>query len=731
MIEIGSIFELNPALLRERPVQAAGSFRPKETEKYGKKNIRFTASGREAIALALKSFEQKHPEACKRCLLPAYMCDSVFFPFERAGWEMYFYHLDRKLEADVDELHKLIGQIRPTLLFVHPYYGVDTWKSLRTFFREWRKRGICIMEDVTQSYYLENAGKDADYCVGSLRKWYAVPDGGFVASDEELQEAELASNEVFTRKKGEALRDKWEYLHGQMEPAARGALKSYFLRTNRETESWLDSYDGISAMSEESEDILSQINEKACADRRRENCVYLHKNIGGRTQIVPIFGNCDAAPLYYPVYAADRDDLQKFLAIRGVYAPTLWPVGEENAAVLTQDEQYIYEHILALPIDQRYGITEMRHVLELLDRYEAEKMSQSGQVIGIRVDANETIATGHVMRCITIARKLILAGCRVIFYTADEYAGEMLEQAGMEYVCLHTKWDDMELEIPVLREKLIQAGCGKLLLDSYQVTAKYFEELRDLCKLIYIDDCFEEIYPVDMIINYNAYHVRFPYESAYAGKAKLLLGTSYVPLREEFEDVGGGRVDAELCNDGTSGAGVNPHILLSSGGGDLHNAMEGILRVAMQEETLRGAIFHVVVGGFNRNVEKLRQLAEEHPNIRLHERVDHMAQLMGMCTAAVSAAGTMLFELSAMQVPAVFFVSADNQQYDHEFFAQDERMLYAGDIRADRDGCLENICGQLRQLLEDGDMRGAMKRKLHAVTDGNGAQRIAAEILRL
>lgn len=747
MMEIGSIFELNPDLLRERPVQAAGSFRPKETEKYGKKNIRFTASGREAIALALKSFEQEHPEACKRCLLPAYMCDSVFFPFERAGWELHFYHLDRKLEADVDELQKLIEQIRPALLFVHPYYGVDTWKSSRSFFCEWRKRGICIMEDVTQSYYLENAGKDADYCVGSLRKWYAVPDGGFVASDEKLQEAELASNEEFTRKKGEALREKWEYLHGQMEPAARCALKSYFLRKNRETEIWLDSYDGISAMSEETERILSQTDEKACADRRRENCVYLHKNIGGRAQVVPVFGHCDAVPLYYPVYAADRDDMQKFLALRGVYAPTLWPVGEENAAVLTQDEQYIYEHILALPIDQRYGITEMRRVLELLDQYEvekmkseraleidavpesAEKMRQSGQVIGIRVDANETIATGHVMRCITIARKLVQAGSEVIFYTADEYAGGMLGQAGMQYICLHTKWDDMELEIPVLREKLMQAGCGKLLVDSYQVTVQYFEGLRDLCKLIYIDDCFEEIYPVDMIINYNAYHVRFPYESTYVNKARLLLGTSYVPLREEFGERGDGSTDAELCRGADSGA--TSHILLSSGGGDLHNAMAGILRVAMQEEMLQGAIFHVVVGGFNCNADKLRQLAAEHPNIRLHEQVDHMAQLMRICTAAVSAAGTMLFELSAMQVPTVFFVSADNQQYDHEFFAQDGRMLYAGDIRADRDGCLENICGQLRQLLQDGDMRAAMKRKLHAVTDGNGAQRIAAEILRL
>lgn len=748
-MEIGSIYELDPGLLRVARTESTGRLNLGEVEKYNKKYIRYTASGREAIALALKSFEQKHPAVSKRCLLPAYMCDSVFFPFEHTGWELHFYHLDRKLEADVDELNKLIGQIRPTLIFVHPYYGVDTWKSSRPFFREWRKQGICIMEDVTQSYYLESAGMEADYCVGSLRKWYAVPDGGFVASDEELPGDELALDEEFARKKEALLRDKWEYMHGQMEHEKRQALKAEYLRKNRETESWLDEHTGINAVSEDGAYILSGINEKECESRRKENSRYLHEHVGGRTQIVPVFDRertdektvgtsrdklsdgsvWDAAPLYYPVYAEDRDDLQKYLALRGVYAPTLWPVGTENKDVLSQEERYIYEHILALPIDQRYGTREMKRVVEVLDQYEVEMSSDTGkrtesrrleeqQLIGIRVDANDTVATGHVMRCITIARKLMQAGSRVIFYTADEYAGEMLEQNGLQYVCLHSKWDDMEQEIPLLRKELERAGCDKLLIDSYQVTGKYFEGLHDLCKLIYIDDCFEEIYPVDMIINYNAYHVRFPYKSAYAGKAKLLLGTAYVPLREEF---------GEIPQDSDEA----PHILLSSGGGDMYNAMAGILRTAMKTEALRQAVFHVVVGGFNRNAEELRRLTEGNPNICLHERVEHMAQLMSRCTAAVSAAGTMLFELSAMQVPTVFFVSADNQQYDHEFFAQDGRMLYAGDIRTDRDGCLEKICGQLRKLLEDGDMRDAMKRKLHEVTDGNGAQRIAAEILRL
>lgn len=370
-------------------------------------------------------------------------------------------------------------------------------------------------------------------------------------------------------------------------------------------------------------------------------------------------------------------------------------------------------------------------------------------VTGIRVDANETVATGHVMRCITIAKQLVLLGERVLFFTADEYAAGLLGQAGMEYVCLHTSWNRMEEETDILRAKLRESGCGKLLVDSYQATAEYFKELKEVCKIIYIDDCFEAVYPVDMVINYNAYHVRFPYRKAYEGKARLLLGTAYVPLREEFAHDGiereSGGLQEEQCRE-KSGNAIDIRgdcdksgntdigkfqVLISSGGGDLCNALPGILTEAMEDASLSQVVFHTVVGGFNRNVEELERIAQEYENVRLHYQVSHMAKLMRACTAAVSAAGTMLFELSAMQVPTVFFVSADNQQYDREFFAKEGRMLFAGDIREDREECVGNICSQLKEILGDKSMRRSMRRKLHEVTDGRGAQRVAREIVCL
>lgn len=754
-MEIGSIYEINPAWAEAREAEAGQPFSLNGTVKYGKKYCCYTASGREAIALALRSLERHRPALPKRCLLPAYMCDTVFFPFERAGWELHFYHINRELAAGEEELRGKIEQVRPGLLFIHPYYGADTWKPMRPLLLKWREQGICIMEDVTQSYYLEEAGKEADYVVGSLRKWYPVPDGGFVVSDERLADGKLENPEPFAGARLEILTKKWEYLNGEKSSEEKRNMKSEFLKRNRELEEELDRYDGVRRLSEESLRILQGTDEEQAEIRRKENYKYLYERLCNKTRFIPVLKTEEAgrdgadgrtergtAPLYFAVYAKEREELQKFLQSHDIYAPVLWPAGAENEGILSEEEKYIYRHMLALPMDQRYGTEEMQYMAAVMEEYERLKKEgpmggingmgrihgidgrkapdETKQVVGIRADANETVAMGHIMRCITIAKMLKQKGCRVFFFTADEYACGLLEQAGMESVCLHGEWNHMEKEIPLLREAVKKTGCRKLLVDSYQADAEYFDRLRDLCRLIYIDDCFEGVYPVDLLVNYNAYHVRFPYKETYRGKTKLLLGTSYVPLREEFR-----RREADDGKEGT------PHVLLSSGGGDAYQALTGILTKAVEDEELRQVIFDTVVGNFNGNTEELERLEENYPNIRLHRKVEHMAGLMAPCSAAVSAAGTMLFELSAMGIPSVFFVSADNQQYDREFFAVEERMLFAGDIRTQRQECLERICGGLKRILKDADLRQRMKTALQKVTDGRGAERIAEAVLEL
>ena len=86
--------------------------------------------------------------------------------------------------------------------------------------------------------------------------------------------------------------------------------------------------------------------------------------------------------------------------------------------------------------------------------------------IAIRVDANEIVATGHIMRCRTIAGSLAQMGCTVVFVSADYNIAPYIENE-YEYYVLESNWRKMEQEVVVLLDFLNAEGISKLLVDSY------------------------------------------------------------------------------------------------------------------------------------------------------------------------------------------------------------------------------------------------------------------------
>lgn len=336
---------------------------------------------------------------------------------------------------------------------------------------------------------------------------------------------------------------------------------------------------------------------------------------------------------------------------------------------------------------------------------------------GIRADANDQIASGHIMRCMTIARALEEQGEQVVFFTADDYGGEMLRQEGFAYYCLNVSWEKKDEELEDFLTLLNRTGCHRLLVDSYQATDSYLIRLRQVLPVAYIDDMFERIFPVDLLINYNGYYTLFPYQKVYPSETRLLLGPSYVPLRKEF------------CRNKKENVKTEARVLLSCGGGDQFNMLTSVLRKAGEYEELSGVVFHTVVGRFNRNEEELRSLEMENKGIVLHFDVRNMAELMSRCDLAVSAAGTMLYELCAMKLPTIFFSCADNQQYDRDYYDREGIMIYAGDVRTEKEQCASRICRGLIRLIEEPELRARLREGAGGVTDGRGAERIAKELL--
>ena len=58
--------------------------------------------------------------------------------------------------------------------------------------------------------------------------------------------------------------------------------------------------------------------------------------------------------------------VQHNLAKEHIYAPVLWPRAYDNV-LIDDDVIHIYDHILMIPIDQRYGTDDMDKIIKIFN----------------------------------------------------------------------------------------------------------------------------------------------------------------------------------------------------------------------------------------------------------------------------------------------------------------------------------------------------------------------------
>ncbi len=330
----------------------------------------------------------------------------------------------------------------------------------------------------------------------------------------------------------------------------------------------------------------------------------------------------------------------------------------------------------------------------------------------IRVDMNNRIATGHVMRCLSVADAAKTLGEEVTFLLADNQAAGLVRKRGHHAVVLNTPWDDMAAELPKLRDMIWDHGIERILIDSYQVTPSYLGELKKYTEVFYLDDLNAFHYPVDGLICYANYWQRFQYEESYTD-TKLFLGTQYIPLGESFSHCGPKEIKPGV-----------EHLLLLSGGSDPYDILAGMLRQIHRERYRK---ISVICGVYYPKYKELCDKYQKDENISIYQGVPDMVRFMQEADLAVSAGGTTLYELCAVGTPAISYSFADNQLGNVEKFEEDGMISYAGDLR--RDPVAEHVAAYLDYFGQNRQVRGERSLKMQELVDGKGALRIAKALM--
>ncbi len=358
MKEIGSSFWLSP----EKEYSAAAGVTP---EVFGVSGSDFAwlASGRSAIAYGIHHRLQQQAAGSKKALLPAYTCESVIEPFLKMGFEVVFYSLDQGLSWDREEIKTLIVKHQPDFLLFHPYFGFDTLPDTGEMVSYCGEQGVTVIEDRTQCLYSQVPPSGADYVVGSIRKWCEAPDGGFVVTkqgrfEEPIAQANGAYEQMFLA----ASTNKYNYLfHGKGE-------KSTFLEQYAKAEELLEQQEGFTDVSPLSFGVQGSLDVVALTAKRQENYTFLARGLESFPHVKPLFPVLPqgVTPLYLPVLVENRRELQLHLREQAIYAPVVWPKAE--GIVCNDATDFLYEHLLCIPIDQRYSTRDMARILDCISK---------------------------------------------------------------------------------------------------------------------------------------------------------------------------------------------------------------------------------------------------------------------------------------------------------------------------------------------------------------------------
>ena len=350
------------------------------------------------------------------------------------------------------------------------------------------------------------------------------------------------------------------------------------------------------------------------------------------------------------------------------------------------------------------------------------------RLIYIRTDGNHEIASGHLMRCLSIASACQSLGMEVCFLVSEGESYSLLKgfldsEDSFRIIRLKTAvYDDLEKELPEVSE--ILHSCPQkpvYLLDSYYVTEHYLAAINPLAKTACLDDLQLFDYPVDLLVNYDVISGEAlpSYKAAYQNAGRLLLGASYAPLRPQFQNR-----PIAVKEQARS-------ILVTTGGSDpCHFCLRFLQSVQKNPSAwpfaAAGIQLHIVIGKLNTDKAALYKLPDALPFLQLHENVTDMASLMQNCDLAISAAGTTLYELCALGLPAISFIMADNQITAARAFDAAGAIPCGGDIRKAPGAVLHSINTFVTSLSQHSySARKTAHEAMRKLVDGNGALRIA------
>lgn len=289
-------------------------------------------SGRTAICYAIEEL------ALNKIHIPYYICPDVKVAVEEKGYDVQYYKLDKNMLPDIRE------NTNDAIVIWTNYFGLMTQRQIDELLGKHKN----VILDNAQAFFARPIIKDNVYNAYSCRKFFGVPDGGYIIG-KSIRKRNLERDVSW---------NKMAFIFQQLEEGTNAAYEGYLANENRFDNSYL-------RMSKLTQKILQGINYHGIHDRRRENFEILAYEFNSVNHMKVSLSGDEMVPFVYPLLFPDMS-LRKRMIEKHIYTSTWWK--HLNNMDLDQESMEIMftKFLYPIPIDQRYTKDDMKDLSEIV-----------------------------------------------------------------------------------------------------------------------------------------------------------------------------------------------------------------------------------------------------------------------------------------------------------------------------------------------------------------------------
>lgn len=307
-----------------------------------------------------------------------------------------------------------------------------------------------------------------------------------------------------------------------------------------------------------------------------------------------------------------------------------------------------------------------------------------------RCDSSLEIGSGHVMRCLHLAKEIRNRGKDSIFickpndgslidlikkdFKVFELPNDPLKSLQInidkEYDSnIYKKWlgwnqiDDVNHTISCLK-KIDNLSIDYIIIDHYSLDIKwekyFLDELSisfntdkdNLPKILVIDDLANRKHFCDLLLDQNYFSKKSlsRYNNLVPRKANLLLGPHYALLGKEYSILSSLEITRKEIK----------RILIYCGA--VENGLNNLIFEVIKDNLFKDIYFDFVVSSKSEDFKTLKLNSEKHQNINIYDFQKSLSSLMIRADLSIGAGGSTTWERCSLGLPALVVTIAENQK---------------------------------------------------------------------